>query len=103
MSGKPASSRPAAALPPRRVRADGLARAAVIVGIVAFAAGWAPVLGFVIGAVGVILSLSARRRSNRPELGTTGLILSLVAVATNIVIDIFVVVSLVGQINNLTA
>ncbi|WEO77723.1 hypothetical protein BJQ94_01335 [Cryobacterium sp. SO2] len=104
MTGKSSSARPTpATTAPVRPRADSLALWAMIVGIVAFLGGWLPVLGFILGAAGVILGVLAKRRSNRPELGLTGLILSTMAVLTNIVIDVIVVVSIVTQFNNLPA
>ncbi|POH70687.1 MULTISPECIES: hypothetical protein [Cryobacterium] len=102
MPGRTVPPAPAAS-PPARVKADTLALSAMIVGVVAFLCGWMPVLGLIIGSVGVILGLLARRRSNRPELGLTALILSILAVLTNIVVDVIVVVLMVTQANNLPA
>ena len=102
MSGKSSPARPTPAVPgPVRVRADKLALSAMIVGVVAFLGGWLPVLGLILGTVGVILALTAKRRSNRPELGLTALILSIMAVLTNIVVDVIVIISIVTQANNL--
>jgi hypothetical protein len=102
MSGRPPSPRSnPAGTPSARPRADALALSAVIVGVVAFLSGWLPVLGLILGSAGVILGLLARRRSNRPELGLTALILSILAVLTNIVVDVIVVVLIVTQANNL--
>jgi len=81
--------------------ADQLSRWAMVAGIVAFLGGWLPVLGLILGVIGVVLGLLAKRRSNRPELGLTALILSILAVVTNIVIDVIIVISFVDQINNL--
>ncbi|TFC02437.1 hypothetical protein E3O42_08620 [Cryobacterium adonitolivorans] len=100
MPGRTASPAPAA-FPPARARADTLAVSAMIIGVVAFLGGWMPVLGLILGTTGVTLGLVARRRSNRPELGLTALILSILAVLTNIVVDVIVVVSMVTQVNNL--
>ena len=102
MSGKsfPARSTPAGP-GPVRVPADKLALSAMIVGVVAFLGGWLPVLGLILGTVGVILGLLAKRRSNRPELGLTALILSIMAVLTNIVVDVILIISIVTQANNL--
>lgn len=102
MSRNPPSARPGPAIAPGpKARADGLATAAIIVGILAFLTGVLPVLGLILGAVGVALGMLARRRSNRAELGLTALILSSVAVLTNIVVDVIVVISIVTQANNL--
>ncbi|MBX0301771.1 hypothetical protein K2F54_17545 [Cryobacterium sp. 1639] len=105
MTGKPTPARrtPAAPAPARvpRVPADKLALWAMIVGVVAFLGGWLPVLGLILGVPGVVLGLLAKRRSNRPELGLTGLILSIMAVLTNIVIDVIVIVLIVTQANSL--
>jgi thiol:disulfide interchange protein len=99
MSGRTASPSPAGAS--ARPRADRLALAAIIGGILAFLCGVLPVLGLILGVAGVILGVLAKRRSNRPEIGLTGLILSTVAVVTNLVVDVIVVVSIVTQVNNL--
>ncbi|TFD85499.1 hypothetical protein E3T61_18315 [Cryobacterium lactosi] len=102
MSGKSSSARSNPASPgPVRVPADKLAVSAMIVGVVAFLGGWLPVLGLILGTVGVILGLLAKRRSNRPELGLTALILSIMAVLANIVVDVIVIISIVTQANNL--
>ena len=91
-----------------RPRADWLALAAMITGILAFLCGVLPVLGFILGVAGVFLGVAgvflgvlARRRSNRPALGTTALVLSILAVLTNLVVDVIVIVSIVTQANNL--
>ena len=104
MPGKTPPHRPApATVPPARVPADRLARSAMIVGVVAFLGGWLPVLGLILGIAGVILGILAKRRSNRPELGLAAVILSTLAVLTNVVIDVIVITSIVTQYNNLPA
>lgn len=85
------------------VRTDRLGLAAVIVAVVAFLGGWLPVLGLILGAAGLILGVVAKRRSNRPGFGQTAVILSVLAILTNIVVDVIVVVSIVTQYNNLPA
>ena len=87
--------------PAGRPSADRLAVVAMVAGIVAFLCGVLPVLGLIVGTGGVILGLLARRRSNRPALGTTALVLSILAVLTNLVVDVIVIVSIVTQANNL--
>jgi len=102
MTGKQPSARPVTVgQAPARARSDGLAVAAMTVGVIAFLGGWLPVLGLILGAVGAILAVLARRRSNRPEVALTALILSSLAIVTNIVIDIVVIVSIVQSANNL--
>ena len=68
---------------------------ALVVGFVAFFLGWFPVLGLVIGVAGAILSVLAKRQSNRRNFGRVGLIFSLWAVAFNTGMIIFVAMSLV--------
>jgi predicted PurR-regulated permease PerM len=92
---------PAPAAPAARPGADWLALAAMITGILAFLCGVLPVLGFILGVAGVFLGVLARRHSNRPALGTTALVLSILAVLTNLVVDVIVIVSIVTQVNNL--
>jgi hypothetical protein len=95
---------PDPALVPRdRPRADALAIAALVTAVVAFLCGLLPVLGLILGAVGVVLGVLAKRRSSRPDFGLTALILSGVAIVANLVIDVIVVVSLVTEFNNLPA
>ncbi|WP_130177014.1 hypothetical protein [Cryobacterium sp. SO1] len=102
MSGKSSPARSTPTGPgPARVPADKLALSAMIVGVVAFLGGWLPVLGLILGTVGVVLGLLAKRNSNRPELGLTALILSIMAVLTNVVVDVIVIISIVTQANNL--
>jgi hypothetical protein len=99
MSGRTASPSPAGAS--ARRRPDPLALAAIITALIAFLCGLLPVLGLILGVAGVILGLLAKRRSNRPDLGLTALILAGIAMLANLVIDVIVVVNLVTEFNNL--
>jgi hypothetical protein len=101
MTGKSSAARVSVGAAVARPPADGLGRTAMVVGVVAFLGGWLPVLGLILGVIGAVLAIVARRRSNRPELGLTALILSGVAIVTNIVIDIIVIVSIVQGANSL--
>ena len=82
-------------------RADALGGWALGVSAVAFLLGWLPVVGLVIGVGGMILSVLAKRRSNRRNSGRWCLILSSWAVLTNVGIIVFVLVRLVASALNL--
>jgi hypothetical protein len=100
MPGRKAVPAPPA-VPPLRPRADALAVVALVVGSLAFLCGLLPVLGLILGVPGVVLGFLALRRSNRPGLGKAALILSSIAVASNLVINVIVIVNLVNDVNNL--
>lgn len=85
---------PVPASPKRRA---GIALAALIVGLSAFATGWIPVLGLLLGITGIILGVLARRKPNGKAFGLTGLIASALAVVTNVLVIIVVVISLVNS------
>jgi hypothetical protein len=85
---------PVSAAPKRRTR---IALAALIVGISAFVTGWIPVLGLLLGVTGIILGVLALRKPGGKAFGLAGLIASALAVVTNVLVIIVVVISLVNS------
>lgn len=67
---------------------QGLAIAALIVGIVAFFIGWMPFFGFLVGMTAVVLGIIAIVKKQPKGLAVTGLVLGGLAAATSIVITI---------------
>lgn len=66
-------------------KTNGMAIAALIVGIVAFLSGWVPFWGFVAGATAVILGALSMKHKESKGLSITGLILGGLATLTSIV------------------
>lgn len=83
--GQPAGSSPK----------KGLAIAALIVGIAALIASWAPFAGVVLAVIGVILGILAMVKKQPKGLGLTGLILSAVAFVIGLIVTIMFVVAIV--------
>jgi len=73
--------------------AGGLAIAALIVGIAAFLFGLVPVFGLILGVVGVVLAILAFRSQRGRGLALGGLIGSILAILTNIVVIIILIVA----------
>ncbi|KDP90564.1 MULTISPECIES: Ltp family lipoprotein [Clavibacter] len=74
--------------PPYGVTPKGLAIAALVVGIVAFLSGLAPVVGLIIGAAAVVLGILALRRGQSKGMAITGLSLGAVAAVTSLIVTI---------------
>ena len=83
---------PPAYAPPPRQPSSGLAIAALVVGIVAFLLGWMPILGIILGAVGIVLGIIAVRRPAGKALSITGLVLSGIAILASILMTVLVFV-----------
>jgi len=73
--------------------AGGLAIAALIVGIAAFVFGLVPVFGLILGIVGVVLAILAFRSHRGRGLALGGLIGSILAILTNIVLIIILIIA----------
>ncbi len=86
-----------APLPNPRKRRGGIALAALIVGIGAFVTGWIPIVGLLLGTTGIVLGIVAMRRPGGKSFGLTGLIGSALAVLTNVLVTIVIVISLVSS------
>lgn len=80
---------------PTRPAQAGLAITALVVGIVAFFGGWIPLIGLLLGIAGVITGIVALRRRQSRGFSLTGIVLSAVAIITNIIVTIIVIVALV--------
>lgn len=79
--------------------AGGLAITALVVGIVAFISGWAPFFGLVVGLVGLVLGIITIVKGRGRGFGITAIILSAIAIITNIVI-IALLATLIPWITN---
>jgi len=74
--------------PPYGVAPKGLAIAALVVGIVAFLSGLAPVFGLIVGAAAVVLGILALRRGQSKGFAVTGLALGAVGALTSLFVTI---------------
>lgn len=70
--------------------AGGLSVAALIVGIIAALTGWILIVGLVFGLVRVVLAILAIRARTHLGFGITGLVLSTLAVLTNVMLIIVI-------------
>ncbi|MGW9020661.1 DUF4190 domain-containing protein [Leucobacter chromiiresistens] len=68
----------------------GFAISALIMGITAFATGWVPYLGFLIGFVAVVLAVIALVRRQSSGMSITGLVLGAIAIVFCLFVTIFV-------------
>ena len=66
------------------VPAKGLGIAALILGILAVVCCWTPCFGLIVGIVGLILSIVAKKNGNATAMPTVGLILSIISVASGV-------------------
>jgi len=86
----PKQEAPNTAPPAAPKAATGIGIAALIVGIVGFLSGLLPIWGLVTGAVAVVLSIIALKKSpGNKGFGITGLILGGIAVVTNLIVTVF--------------
>jgi len=80
--------------PPLPKKSSGLALASLIVGIVAFLAGWVPVFGALIGVAAVVLGIFTLRKRQSKGMAITGIVLGAVALLTSILMTISVGVAM---------
>jgi hypothetical protein len=78
---------PAAPAPQNKPR-RGLALSALLVGIGAFLAGWVPIVGAIVGAVGIVLAIVALTKRQPKSLAITGLSLASVALVASIAMTV---------------
>ncbi|WP_104083094.1 hypothetical protein [Cryobacterium sp. Y11] len=81
--------------PPQR--RGGIVLAALTVGIGAFVTGWIPILGLLLGIAGILLGILAIRTPGGKSFGLAGLIGSSLAVLTNMLVTMVIVVGLVSS------
>jgi hypothetical protein len=79
---------------------NGLALAALIVGIISVVLCWIPFFNFVPAIIGIILGILARRRPEQRGLGLAGLILSIIALVISVVYLIILVAAVIGAANS---
>ena len=70
----------------------GLAVAALVLGIVSVVLACCYGLGFITGIVGIVLAAVAKKGGNKEGINTAGLVMSIIAVALNIVSFLLMVV-----------
>jgi len=78
-------------------RSGGVVLTALIVGISAFATGWIPIVGLLLGLAGIVLGILALGRPGGKSFGRVGLIGSALAVLANAVVTTVIVISLVSS------
>jgi hypothetical protein len=78
-------------------RHGGIVLVALIVGIGAFVTGWIPILGLLLGITGIVLGIVAIRKPAGKSFGLAGLIASSLAVLTNLLVTIVIVIALVNS------
>ena len=78
-------------------RRRGIVLAALIVGIGSFVTGWIPILGLLLGLAGIVLGILALRKPGGRSFGLAGLIASSLAVVTNVLVTVVIVIALVSS------
>ncbi|MBP2414955.1 hypothetical protein JOF48_003754 [Arthrobacter stackebrandtii] len=91
MTQPPVPDQALSGAPPQAKAPDGLATAALVVGIIAVLGGAVPVLGLLLGATAIILGALALRRKRSRGKSLTGLILGAVAAATSIIVTVLLI------------
>lgn len=69
--------------------AGGLAIAALVVGIVAFLSGWAPVWGLLVGAAALVLGIVALNKKQSKVMSIFGIVLGSLAIISSILATLF--------------
>ena len=95
-STKPAASAPAAAAPSATGAqpTNGLAIAALVVGIIAFISGWAPFWGFIAGVAAIILGVIGLRKPGMKGLSIAGIITGGIAALWSLIVTIFFILAI---------
>lgn len=75
---------------------NGLAIAALVVGIVAVISGWAPFWGLIVGAAAVVLGIIALKKKTGKGMAIAGIITGAIAAIWSLVVTILFVIVLVG-------
>lgn len=75
---------------------NGLAIAAMVVGIVAFVSGWIPFWGFLAGAAAVVLGIIALKKPTGKGFSITGIITGGLAVLSSLIATAFFIITLVA-------
>lgn len=94
----PVPETPAATPPTSNTPAatNGLAIAAMVVGIVAFISGWLPFWGLLVGVAAIVLGFIALKKPTGKGMAITGIITGALAVLTSIIFTVLFVVTLVA-------
>lgn len=83
----PAASAPVQ--PAQPSEAKGLAIAALVVGIVAFLSGWAPIWGMIVGIVAVVLGIVALKKKQNKAMSIVGLVLGALGLISSLMFTLF--------------
>lgn len=83
-----------ASTPPSSQKTNGLAIAALVIGILAFIGGFLPFWGFLLGATAVVLGIIALKKPGLKGLSITGIVTGGLAVLWNLIVTIIFVVAL---------
>lgn len=94
MSAAKKTAEPAPASPAPR-KSNGLAIAALIVGIVAILSGWVPFWGFVVGAAAIILGIIALKKAGQKGMSIAGIITGAVGVLWSLIVTILFILAIV--------
>lgn len=76
-------------------KSNGLAIAALIVGIAAVLSGWVPFWGFVVGVAAIILGIIGLKKSGQKGMSIAGIITGAIGALWSLVISVIVIMSLV--------
>lgn len=86
---------------PRTVKVGGIAVAALVMSILAFLAGWIPIVGALFGITGLVLGIIALVRRRGRAFGITAVILSTIAIITSVIMTVIGVMMLPFILMNL--
>lgn len=76
---------PAPVQPTQPTEAKGLAVAALVVGIVAFLSGWAPIWGMIVGIAAVVLGILALKKRQNKAMSVVGLVLGAIGLVSSLI------------------
>jgi len=87
---------PAAAKPAAAPAGNGIAIAALVVGIIAFVTGWVPILGLLLGITAVVLGVIGLKKAAGKGMSIAGLVTGAIGALTSLVFGIFWIIALVA-------
>lgn len=73
---------------------NGLAIAALVVGIVAFISGWAPFWGFIAGAAAVVLGILGLRKPGMKGMSIAGIVTGGIAALWSMIVSVFFIIAI---------
>lgn len=87
---------PAVAKPATAPAGNGIAIAALVVGIVAFVTGWVPILGLLLGIAAVVLGVIGLKKAAGKGMSIAGLVTGAIGALTSLVFGIFWILAIVA-------